>query len=162
MQLKSKYLPVNQVLLKLQNWCAYQERSHFELEKKLVEFELTEEEKLEIVSNLITQNFINEERFAQTFTRGKFNIKKWGKVKIKAHLKMHKIPVKLINQAVEGISDEAYLQTIEQLIKIKSKTIKGPYQLIKKQKVINYLISKGFEFDLIMDVYKTIEDEDKF
>ena len=161
MQLKSKYLSVDQVTLKLQSWCAYQERSHFELEKKLAEFELTEDEKLEIVSNLITQNFINEERFAQTFTRGKFNLKKWGKVKIKTHLKMHKIPFRLINQAVTGISDEAYLQAIKQLIRIKYKTVKAPNHLIKKQKVINYLISKGFEFDLIMDVYKIIEDEDK-
>ncbi|MCA6437746.1 MAG: regulatory protein RecX [Bacteroidota bacterium] len=161
MQLKSKYLPIDQVLLKLQSWCAYQERSHFELDKKLAEFELTMDEKLEIVSSLITQNFINEERFAQTFTRGKFNIKKWGKVKIKAHLKMHKIPLKLINVAIAGIPDEDYLLTIEQLIKIKSKTVKGPNHLVKKQKVINYLISKGFEFDLIMDVYKLIEDENK-
>ncbi len=162
MQLKSKYLPIDQILLKLQSWCAYQERSQFELDKKLSEFELTENEKLEIISNLITQNFINEERFAQAFTRGKFNIKKWGKVKIKAHLKMQKIPVKLINQAVAGISEEAYFQTIEQLIRIKNKTVKGPNHLLKKQKVINYLIGKGYEFDLIMDVYKTIEDEDKF
>jgi regulatory protein len=152
MQLKSKYLPIDQVLLKLQSWCAYQERSHFELDKKLAEFELTMDEKLEIVSSLITQ---------QTFSRGKFNIKKWGKVKIKAHLKMHKIPLKLINGAVAGIPDEDYLLTIEQLIKIKSKTVKGQNHLVKKQKVINYLISKGFEFDMIMDVYKLIEDENK-
>jgi len=152
-----KYLPIETIILKIQYWCAYQERSQFELDKKLIEYNLTENEKLEIVSNLITNNFINEERFATAFTRGKFNIKKWGKLKIKAHLKLHKIPQKLINQALSGINDDEYSATIENLINLKLKTIKLVPTLIKKQKLINFLQTKGFEFDLIMNEINKIK-----
>lgn len=152
-----KYLTIETIILKTQHWCAYQERSQFELDKKLVEYNLTESEKLEVISNLITNNFINEERFAKAFTSGKFKIKKWGKLKIKAHLKLHKVSPKLINQALNIISEDEYNATIENLINFKLKTIKPLPAFIKKQKIINFLQTKGFEFDLIMDEINKIK-----
>lgn len=153
----NKYLAIELVQAKIQNWCAYQERSHFELEKKLFEFELTDDEKLLIISSLTSNNFINEERFALAFTRGKFKIKNWGKLKIQMHLKQHKVSQKLINQALDTISDQEYITVINKLINLKLKSIKSLPLTIKKHKLINFLQSKGYEFDVVLNEINKIK-----
>ena len=88
---------------KIQAYCAYQERCHLEVEKKLKSWGLIPDAVDMIVVQLMQQNFLNEERFARSFARGKFRIKKWGRIKIKLELKKKSIYAKCIEYAMEEI-----------------------------------------------------------
>ena len=141
-------------LIKMQSWCAYQERSQQEVRNKLYEWNLFPNEVEEVISELITTNFLNEERFAHAYTSGKFKIKKWGKLKIKQGLKLKKVPDKLIQKALNGIEMDEYLGILLATAEKKTAIIPEKNALKKKYKLINYLQSKGFENDLIFDVLK--------
>ncbi len=147
------------VLKKAQKYCAYQERCQWEMERKLKDWQVDEEIIDQVIAELIMQNFINEERFAYQFAGGKFRIKHWGKLKIKAELKMRQISKYSINKALEGIRDEEYLLTLQNLISKKGKEIQVKNKFEKTQKIAQYLYSKGFENELIWNNLKSIENE---
>lgn len=152
-----KKLNPQQALLKAQQSCAYQERCQQEMRDKLYEWGLYSTDVENIIANLITDNFLNEERFAKAYAGGKFRIKKWGKVKIKIELKKRKISEYCIKKAMQEISDKDYLKTIKELIAKKSKEIKGGKDYHRKYKIAQYIASRGFEQDLIWDVLKIDE-----
>ncbi|MEJ5996275.1 regulatory protein RecX [Pedobacter sp. Du54] len=141
-------------LLKAESWCAYQERSQQEVRDKLYEWNLFPNEVEEVIAELISTNFLNEERFAHAYTSGKFKIKKWGKLKIKQGLKLKKVPDKLIQKALNGIQMDEYLAILLASAIKKEATINEKDSLKKKYKLISYLQNKGFENDLIFDVLK--------
>ncbi len=142
-------------LLKAESWCAYQERSQQETRDKLYEYGLYPNEVEEIITELILTNFLNEERFAMAYVSGKFNIKKWGRIKIKQGLKFKKVPDKLITKALNSIDGDKYLANIMATAEKKMKVLSEKDPLKKKYKLITYLQTKGFERDLIFDVLKT-------
>lgn len=137
------------VLKKICSFCTYQERTQDEVRKKLSEWKVFSEEAEEIIAWLILENFINEERFAKIFAGGKFRIKNWGKRKITFELKSRKLSPYCIQSALREISDEDYKEKIGVLIKKKSIGLIESNCLIKKQKIANYLITKGYESELI-------------
>lgn len=141
-------------LIKAESWCAYQERAQQEVRNKLYEWNLRPSEVEEIITELIVTNFLNEERFAFAYVSGKFNIKKWGKIKIKQSLKFKKITDRLIQSALSSIDDEKYISVLTNLAVKKSATVTEKNPLKKKYKLLSYLQSKGFETDLIFDVLK--------
>ncbi len=153
-QQKPLNLDKKTALLKAESWCAYQERSQQEVRNKLYEWNLFPNEVEEVISELISTNFLNEERFAHAYTSGKFKIKKWGKLKIKQGLKLKKVPDKLIQKALNGIEMDNYLAILLATAIKKEATITEKDGLKKKYKLISYLQSKGFENDLIFDVLK--------
>lgn len=153
-QQKPLNLDKKTALLKAESWCAYQERSQHEVRTKLYEWNLFPNEVEEVISELITTNFLNEERFAHAYTSGKFKIKKWGKLKIKQGLKLKRVPDKLIQKALNGIEMNEYLGVLLTTAEKKGATITEKDGLKKKYKLISYLQSKGFENDLIFDVLK--------
>ena len=136
---------------KIKSWCAYQERSQNETRFKLKEYGLFDEDVEQIISKLISENYLNEERFAIALAGGKFRIKNWGKIKIKIELRKHKISDYLINKALTAINDEDYLNVIGNVLEKKIKQIK----VKDKQKLfylaLNYLVSRGFERDLVIE-----------
>src|SRR5574343_77807 len=134
----------DEIKKKMVNYCVYQDRSHFEVEQKMKEFLLIPEAKEEILLYLMKENFLNEERFAKSYARGKFYIKKWGKNKIRLSLLQKGISDRLIKKSFEEIDDEDYKKTISELINKTLPTYKGLQEYQKKQKVIKFLISKGF------------------
>lgn len=141
---------VNEIRDKLAKYCAYQDRCHWEVENKLNEFYLIPEARDEIITYLIQNNFLNEERFAKSFVRGKFNQKNWGRIKIKSELKKKRIPPNLIQIALEEIDEETYFSTLEELYQKKKDSLKSERESFKKKaKIINYLLQKGFERELI-------------
>lgn len=137
------------VLKKICSFCTYQERTQDEVRKKLSGWKVFSEEAEEIIAWLIIENFINEERFAKIFAGGKFRIKNWGKRKIIFELKSRKLSPYCIQSALREISDEDYKEKIGVLIKKKSIGLIESNSLIKKQKIANYLITKGYESELI-------------
>ncbi len=151
---KIKKFAPQQALLKGQAYCAYQERSQQEVRNKLYEWGLFSNDVENIISQLITDNFLNEERFAIAFAGGKFRIKKWGKVKIKLELKKKQTSDYCIRKGLAQISDRDYTQTLKKLIADKSKEVKEKNPLKRNYKIGQYAISKGFEPDLVWDIIR--------
>lgn len=138
---------------KLANYCAYQDRCHWEVEQKMREFNLIPEAQDEILIYLIQNDFLNEERFAKSFARGKFYQKNWGKNKIRIELKKRKIPAKLIETGLKEINENDYSKTLSQLFEKKKEALKSERESFKKKtKIRNYLLQKGYEFELINDL----------
>ena len=139
----------NEALEKMKKYCAYQERCQSEVRQKLYGFGLNNDEIENALCSLIEQNFINEERFAKTFARGKFRQKKWGKVKIKQHLKQKQISDYCIKTALEEIDTEDYLATLDLVLSKKEELLNEENNFINKQKIAKHAINKGFENDLV-------------
>ncbi len=151
---KQVILDKKAALMKAEHYCAYQERAQQEIRNKLYEWGLHAADVENIISELITTNFLNEERFARAYVSGKFNIKKWGKIKIKQGLKLRKVPDRMITKALNSINYDDYLQVILDAAEKKLRTIteKDPYK--RKHKLMTYLMGKGFESDVILSVLK--------
>ncbi len=141
-----------EALEKMAKYCAYQERCQFEVRQKLFGTGFSEEETNNIICDLIEQNFIDEERFAKTFTRGKFRQKKWGRLKIKQHLKQKQISEYCINKGLQEITTKEYHEKLELVISKKSSNLIEENEFIKKQKVAKYALSRGFESNLIWEI----------
>ncbi|MFY7964170.1 MAG: regulatory protein RecX [Chitinophagaceae bacterium] len=149
-----KYYSISDALKKVQQYCAYQERCHLEVKNKLLEFGLTTNEINNVIVNLIEDNYLNEERFAQHFARGKFRMKQWGRVKIGYELRQKQISTTLIKKALQQIDLDEYMLTLLKLYSIYFEKQKGILQ-VKKIKTQKYLQQKGFEITLINEISKT-------
>ncbi len=156
----NKYIKLtpSQALLKAANYCAYQERCHSEVLEKLSEWGIWGIDAQEILLTLIEQNYLNEERFAIAFAGGKFRVKHWGKVKIKLELKQRDISEYCLNKALNEISDQDYLHTLNEQIDKKWAETKDKNLLSKRAKVARYVIGKGFEQDLIWNILRNKSD----
>ena len=147
---EKKSFTFEEIKQKIVNYCVYQDRCHAEVEQKMKEFLLIPEAKEEILLYLIKENYLNEERFTRSYIRGKFYIKKWGRNKIKVNLLQKGISEKLIVKAYGEIDDNEYLAAIKTILEKIIPTFKGLKEYQKKQKAIKYLLSKGYEYDLIV------------
>ena len=136
---------------KLEGFCAYQERCHKEIDRKLTDMNVIALVREEIIMHLIRHDFLNEERFAKSFARGKFKIKKWGKVRIVRELKQRNITDYIIKSALEEITSEDYMFTFNELAEKKCATIKEANVYKKRKKLADYLFYRGWETDLIYD-----------
>lgn len=139
-------------LIKMQSWCAYQERCQQEARDKLYGFGLWPDAVENIISSLIESNFLNEERFAMQFVHGKHTIKKWGRIKIKIELKQKRVSDYCIKKAMAQIDDTEYMTTLRKLIETKQRLTNEKNPIKLKLKVLNYALSKGYEKDLVFDV----------
>lgn len=142
------------LLLKAERFCAYQERCSHEVKQKMKDLGADEKTTAKIIASLIEDEYLNDERFAKLFASGKFRIKRWGKNKIRAELRMKKISDNFISNALDAIDQEEYLKTIQHLIKRKAREVKNPELRIKNQKIVMFLLSRGFESELIWKVLK--------
>lgn len=152
-----KKLTPPQALIKAQMTCVYQERSQQEMRDKLYEWGLFPDAVENTIALLISDNYLNEERFAKAYAGGKFRIKKWGRIKIKIELKKRKISDYCIRKAMQEIEDADYIKTLKALIAKKSKEIKGGKAQVRNYKIAQYAISRGFEGDLVWETIKDIE-----
>lgn len=144
-----KSYTLEQALSRLQRYCTYQDRCHIEVERKLTEMRMIPQAKEQIIMSLIEDDYLNEERFALAFVKGKFRIKNWGRIRLKAELKKRKISKYLIKSALEQISEKDYLFTFEELANRKANSIKADSILLKKKKLADYLIYRGWESSLV-------------
>jgi len=137
---------------KIESFCAYQERCDFEVRQKLFSWGLFQEDVDALISDLITHNFLNEQRFAEAYVSGKFRIKKWGRVKIRQQLKLRKISEYSIKKGMQVIDDDEYIKTAKELIAAKSRLIKSKNGWDKINKLKRYLSSKGYETELVHEL----------
>ena len=140
-------------LQKICQFCAYQERNHKEVKEKLYSYGLYKDQVEELLSKLIQENFLNEERYAIAYAGGKFRAKDWGKNKIKYGLKQHQVSDYCIKKALKIIDEEEYVQKLQKLYIAKEKTLKSEKNIfIKKRKIQQYLMQKGYESSLINEL----------
>ena len=150
-----KSYTVQEIQQKIAQYCVYQDRCHKEVEEKIKSYDLIPEAREMILLNLMKDNFLNEERFAKSFARGKFRIKHWGKNRILNELKMKDISSYNIKTALKEIDDKEYINTIYKITENRNNVISESNPYKRKKKLIDFLLRKGFETDLI---FKTIED----
>lgn len=146
---------------KLENYCAYQDRCHREVEKKLNEMHMIPEACEVIILHLMEHDFLNEERFAKSFARGKFKIKKWGKHRIIRELKMRDISDYNLKEALKEIDDHEYLITLRDITKKKMEFFDDKDHYKKEKKIKDFLFRKGYETDLIYEVLREIKQSGK-
>ncbi len=152
--MQKKVFTFQEIKQKLADYCVYQDRCQNEVWQKMKEFDLIDEAKDEIFIFLIEHNFLNEERFTESFVRGKFNQKNWGKRKIAFHLKQKNIPEKMIFNALNTIDEMEYENTFQKMAQEKWNSLNEKNSIIKKKKLYSYLTQKGFESELITSFFK--------
>ncbi|MDX1542369.1 MAG: regulatory protein RecX [Christiangramia sp.] len=146
-----KSYTVDEALQKLMHFCAYRDRSQKEVEDKLDSMRMIPEAKEKIIINLMQEGFLNEERFARSFVRGKFRIKKWGRIKITQELKRRGISTPIIKLGLSEIKESDYRKTLYDLAEKKEEKIKEPNSFKKKKKLADHLLRKGYENHLVFD-----------
>jgi regulatory protein len=151
-QVPKKKISLSKTRERIAAYCAYQERCNSEVRSKLEEFGLDSlqiDAELEVLSE---EGFLNEERFAEAFVKGRFTLKKWGKIRIRQELRLREIPDEIIKKAIAHIDEEEYWSVINFLAEKKWNLTQEHNQLKKKAKVQRFLIFRGFENDMIRDV----------
>jgi len=141
---------------KAEYYCAYQERCHQDVIKKLKDMSMVPEAIDHIMAHLIQKDYLNEERFAKSFARGKFNIKNWGRIRITNELKLRKISAYSIKSALKEIDDSVYNSKLEALAKKKVDQLKGQNKNQKKKKLADYLLYRGWESHLVYELVATL------
>ena len=142
--------------LKIEKYCAYQDRCHFEVKQKLRSFGLLNDTIDLMMVDLMRERFLDEERFARSFASGKFKIKKWGKIKIMLKLKEKRVSAKCIELGLQEIDESEYLKTLNELIVKKWEASAELKEFDRKGKVAHYCQSRGFESELIWSMIEII------
>ena len=153
MAFETKNIGTEAAFRKIKHYCAYQERNHAEVKKKLYGYGLYKNEVEELISKLIEENYLNEERYAIAYAGGKFRVNKWGKTKIQYEMRQKQLSPYCIKKGLAAISDEDYEKCLQKLAFDKLKLLKSEKNIFtKKQKLQNYLVGKGYEFDWVKKV----------
>jgi regulatory protein len=147
--------PPQETLDRMKAWCDLQERAHSEARKKLNSWGVYGDEAENMLAELIGSNYLNEERFARAYTRGKYRIKAWGWKKIEMSLKAKGVSSYSLNVAFDEIDQEEYLAGLMNLAEKKERLIKESDPFKRKQKLLRFLVSKGYSYD---EAKKAVEE----
>ncbi|WP_343488150.1 regulatory protein RecX [Allomuricauda sp. d1] len=153
---QKNHVTVQEATKKLESYCAYQERCHQEVVQKLRQMRMIPEAIDHIVTHLIKENYLNEERFAKSYARGKFTVKKWGKNRIVNELKRRQISRFNIKSALKEIDGEEYLNTFDKLAEKRLAQIKETHPQKRKRKLADYLLYRGWESELVYQKVKEL------
>ncbi len=140
-------------------WCAYQERSQHEARKKLAALGVGGAQAEEVIAGLVSSNFLNEERFALAFAGGKFRMKQWGRARIKAALKAHRISEPCVNRALQSITPDDYQNAVRRLAEKKVMTAGTADRKKKYKTTYTYLVGRGFESELVINTLNQLMGE---
>lgn len=152
---------IKEAIHKIEHYCAYQERCHEEVVQKLRSMKMDSEEIDHIIAHLINDNFLNEERFACSFARGKHRMKHWGKIRITNELKFRGINQTLINIALKEIDSEEYYMIFDTLANRQWESIQETNSLKKRKKFCDYMLRRGFESNLVYEKVRELESSNQ-
>ena len=148
----NKVYTVKEATERIQSYCAIQDRCQWDVERKMKEWNISDEIIENILTDLILEKFVDEQRFSESFCRGKFRIKKWGKVKIENELKIKNISKNCIDKGLLQIEKKEYIKVLKDLYLKKRDSLKDTNQFIRKGKIVKHLQQKGFESKLIWEL----------
>lgn len=154
-----KSLSPDQAWQKIRHYCAYQERSHYEVRERLFGFGLRKKEVEMLLSRLIEEDFLNETRFAARFAGGHFRTKKWGRLKIMYALKQRQVSSFNIQAGLKDIDEADYRSALQKLAAGKWKSLVGEQYLSRQVKTVQYLLRKGYETTLVQEVMLQIRNK---
>lgn len=154
--MNQKSYTVKEATLKLMQYCAYRDRSQKEVEDKLTEMRMIPAAREQIIIKLMQEDFLNEERFARSFVRGKFRIKKWGRHKIKQELKLREISSPIIKLGMSEINEREYRATLFSLAEKKLALLSEPDKFKLRKKLSDHLLRKGYEASLVFEAVEEI------
>ncbi len=140
---------VEEARIKLESFCAYQDRCIQEVNRKIQGWGLTEGERELLIEHLRSNAFLDEKRFTEAFVSGKFNIKKWGRIKIKTALKVKGIHSGMIDNVIQEMDEDQYLANLNKLLEKKEAALQKDDEYTKRVKITRFLLSKGYESNLI-------------
>lgn len=153
-----KPITYTEALKKLERYCVYQDRCHMEVERKLNEFRLIPEAKEKIIIHLIEHKYLDETRFTESFVRGKFRQKKWGRKRIEQELKQRQISTYNIRKGFKEINESEYIITFHELAEKRWGQLKNEPLQKSKQKFISYMQYRGWETALIFEKLSELTD----
>jgi len=146
-----KRLTKEQVLQKLRFYCRYQQRCQSEVKEKLFELGVNKKDHDELITELVKENCLNDERFAVAFASGRFKLKQWGRKKIQKGLKEKRVSDEIAQKALEQINKKEYRAILNKLAKETYAALKHEQHLVRKKKTMDYLMQKGYELDLVKE-----------
>ncbi|MEL6660799.1 MAG: regulatory protein RecX [Bacteroidota bacterium] len=156
--MQKKYLSKADALKRMQRYCAYQDRCHSEVRSKLIELGVYGDTLEEIMAELIIERFLDEERFARSYVRGKFRLKKWGRIRIKRELKLRKISAYCQRKGLEEIEEAAYQKTLREILQKKLVDYGRKYNAFESgSKAATYAQGRGYETALIWPIIKELQ-----
>lgn len=141
---------------KINRYCAYQERSHLEVREKLSELGVYGDDADQLITDLITEGYLNEERFARAYVGGKFRIKKWGRLKIVRALEAKGVTKNCIRAGLLEIDEETYLKNLTELLEHRLQSDQSENVFIKRDKLSQHAVQKGYEPELVWDVLRQL------
>ena len=147
----NKYLSIPELLKKGEYYCSYQERCHIEVYKKLKTFTFSKTDINEVIGKLIAGDFLNETRFSESFVRGKFKNKNWGRIRLSLELKKRSISKKNIEIAMKQIDQENYETKFKERFDFLTEKFKNEKKIIMKKKIFDYFNYRGWEHEIIYD-----------
>ncbi len=153
---KKTYWSVEEASILIRKYCAFQERCHKEVRQKLLNHGIYGDQLEETLAMLITGGFLDEERFARSFARGKFRMNQWGRNKIKNELKFRQVTDYCIRAGLSEIDEQEYREVLTRLLLSKLTSLSREKPAIKKQKLVAYALSRGFEFGVISDCLEDV------
>ena len=154
---KSNY-DIKILVEQLKNYCAIQERCSTDILTKMKSWRITNKNQNKILNILIQEDFINDNRYSKSFCRGKFRIKKWGKLKIMNELKRKNINPTTIMSSLNEINDIDYIKELDTQFNKKKQSINSLKFYDKKKKIANYLIGKGYESNLVWEKLRELKE----
>ena len=154
---KKNYDVIN-AIERLKKYCVLQDKCKWDASQKMQTWKLNKKTQQNILELLIKEKYIDEERYAKSFCRGKFKIKKWGKLKIISALKRKYISVENINIGIKEINKNEYLETLEDLYQKKKKSTRIINTHIKNKRIAEFLINKGYESNLVWNKIKKLSE----
>jgi regulatory protein len=151
----SRTLSLERALQKIRHYCGYQERCHRDVQEKLYSFGLRKPDVEQALATLIEENYLNEERFAVQYAGGHFRLKSWGRIRIRYELKQKQVSDYCIKKGLAVIDEKVYEQTLARLAEEKAEALANePNAYVRKQKLQEYLLRKGYEADRVAAILK--------
>lgn len=136
--------------------CSRSETCTHDIQAKLKDWGLNEDDSIVVIAQLKEEKFIDDERFARAYIKDKFRLNHWGKQKIEYMLRAKKINQEILELAFEEIEDEGYANELLKLLSDKAKTIKAKDQYDKRNKLMRFAMGRGFESGKIYAAFKEL------
>lgn len=136
--------------------CSRSEKCTSEIREKLRQWELSDDQLVPVLKKLLDEKYIDEERFARAYAKDKFRFNRWGRQKIEYMLCSKQIPHEIIELAMEELNEDSYAEKLRQLLSEKAKSIKGKDQFDRRNKLVRFAMSRGFEMNSIYNALKEL------